>query len=75
MKTIKIDKYHPFLSEIEKKISANFTTENYNTNKVMEYIKDSYRYTSYIDPFGALLELTMSDADYTMFLLKYGNKH
>lgn len=70
MKTVKITPGHPLLIEIDTKLAKNHPY--CSSAEAVQLIKEWYDYDVTIDYLGCFAEITMSDDEYTMWLLRWG---
>jgi hypothetical protein len=74
MKTVEINKYHPFVEEYdqtfrEKLKPTKGTVYKFEDHK--KFIKEWFDYEVDVDPHGFTGRLTMTDEQYTLFLLRW----
>lgn len=68
MKTITIKHNHPFLEDLDRRLSE---VPKAPFKVMLEYAKQWYGYDIIVDDHGACANITMSDSDYTLFLLRW----
>ena len=71
MKTIEINHYHPFVIEYDLRFKEKFPRQQLGHDQHKKLINEWYNYHIEIDETGYSGRLTMSDEQYTIFLLKY----
>lgn len=72
-KTVVIKSSHLFFEDFEQRLAANPVPPNTSVKVLLELAKDWYGYDIVLDDYGTVANITMTDAEYTMWLLKYEN--
>ena len=71
MKSVTIKSSHPFFEDFEQKLTANPVPPTTPVNVLLELAKQWYGYDIILDDYGTVAQVTMSDAAYTLWLMKW----
>jgi hypothetical protein len=74
MKTVEINKYHPFVEDYDRRFRENVTLGEQMmmaSDDHRKLVKEWYGYDIDIDYHGFTGRLTMTDEQYTLFVLRW----
>lgn len=70
-KIVTIKSSHPFFEDFERRLAENPVPPNTSVKVLLELAKQWYGYDIILDDYGTVAQINMTDAEYTMWLMKW----